>query len=96
MKSLFIFTLLISHVLSQKIDHKILESAKRGENYKIWIYFKDKEGSELLNAPLETEQRRQKHATITDNTWYDLKVSSDYISVIKSIGLKIENGKSLA
>ena len=91
MKSLFFFSLLISHVLSQKIDHKTLESAKRGENYKIWIYFKDKEGSELLNAPPETEQRRQKHATITDNTWYDLKVSSNYISVIKSIGLKIEN-----
>ena len=66
MKSLF-FIILISCGLSQKIDYKIFESGKRGNHYKIWIYFKDKVGSELINITEETKQRRQKHATKIDN-----------------------------
>ena len=90
MRSL-LFIILISCGLSQKIDYELFEPGRRGNHYKVWVYFKDKVGSELINLPEETIQRRQKHATITDNTWYDLKVSPDYISVIKSIGLKVEN-----
>ena len=44
MKSLF-FIILISCGLSQKIDYEMFESGKRGEHYKVWIYFKDKDGS---------------------------------------------------
>ena len=45
-------------VFSQKIDHKMFKSGKRGENYKVWIYFMDKEGSELIDISQKTEQRR--------------------------------------
>ena len=47
--------------LSQKIDYNCLNQVKR-DHYKIWIYFKDKNGSELINLTEETKQRRQKHA----------------------------------
>ena len=91
MKSISLFVFLIACVFSQKIDHKMFKSGKRGENYKIWIYFMDKEGSELIDISQKTEQRRHKHATKTDNTWYDLKVSPHYKNTIESKGLEVEN-----
>ena len=90
MKSLF-FIILISCGLSQKIDYNLFESGKRGNHYKIWIYFKDKNGSELINLTEEAKQRRQKHAPKIDNSWYDLKVSANYIRAIEAIGIDIEN-----
>ena len=57
MKSLF-FIILISCGLSQKINYELFESGKRGNDYKIWIYFTDKNGSELINISEETKQRR--------------------------------------
>jgi len=69
----------------------MFKSGKRGENYKVWIYFIDKEGSELIDISQKTEQRRHKHATKTDNTWYDLKVSPHYKNTIESKGLEVEN-----
>ena len=91
MKSVLLFILLISFSLSQKIDLKVLDHGKRGNEYRIWIYFKDKAGSELINITQEAQQRRQKHATKIDNTWYDLKVAPDYINAIRLLGLKVEN-----
>ena len=91
MKSMSLFVFLIACVFSQKIDHKMFKSGKRGENYKVWIYFMDKEGSELIDISQKTEQRRHKHATKTDNTWYDLKVSPHYKNTIESKGLEVEN-----
>ena len=90
MRSL-LFIILISGGLSQKIDYELFEPGKRGNQYKVWVYFKDKVGSELINLPEETIQRRQKHATKIDNSWYDLTVSANYITAIKAMGIKIEN-----
>ena len=90
MRSL-LFIILISCGLSQKIDYELFEPGRRGNHYKVWVYFKDKVGSELINLPEETIQRRQKHATKIDNSWYDLTVSANYITAIKAMGIKIEN-----
>ena len=90
MKSLY-FINLISCGLSQKIDYELLESGEVEDYYKVWIYFKDKVGSELINITEKTKQRRQTHATKIDNSWYDLTVSSDYISAIEAMGVDIEN-----
>ena len=90
MRSL-LFIILISGGLSQKIDYELFEPGKRGNQYKVWVYFKDKVGSELINLPEETIQRRQKHATKIDNSWYDLTVSANYITAIKAMGINIEN-----
>jgi len=90
MKSLF-FIILISCGLSQKIDYELFESGRRGNHYKIWIYFTDKNESELIIITEETKKRRQKHAPKIDNSWYDLKVSADYIRAIEAIGIDIEN-----
>ena len=48
---------------SQEIDLKALELGKRGNDYRVWIYFKDKAGSEKINATQEAYQRRLKHGS---------------------------------
>ena len=91
MKSLILCSLLISSIFSQKIDLKVFEPGKRGNEYRIWIYFKDKTGSNKINATQEAYKRRLKHGSRSDYNWYDLKITPKYISVIKSLGLKVEN-----
>ena len=77
MKSLILHALLISFSFSQKIDLKVLELGKRGNEYRVWIYFKDKAGSEKINATQEAHQRRLKHGSRIDYNWYDLKIDPD-------------------
>ena len=91
MKNLFLGFILISFCFSQKIDLKSIELGKRGADYRIWIYFKDKIGSEKVNVSQEVHQRRLDHGTKSDYSWYDLKVAPDYINAIESLGLEIEN-----
>ena len=53
MKRLILSVLLMSISFSQEIDLKALELGKRGNDYRVWIYFKDKTGSEKINATQE-------------------------------------------
>ena len=91
MKNLILYVLLISFSLSQKIDLKVFEPGKRGNEYRVWIFFKDKTGSEKINVTQKTHQRRLKHGVRSDYNWYDLKIVPDYIDAIQSLGLKVEN-----
>ena len=91
MKSLSLYVLLISFSFSQKIDLKAFEPGKRENQYRVWIYFKDKIGSEKINATQKAHQRRLKHGSRSDYNWYDLKITPRYSSVIQSLGLKVEN-----
>jgi len=44
MKSLILYPLLISFIFSQEVDLNALELGKRRNDYRVWIYFKDKAG----------------------------------------------------
>ena len=91
MRSFLFFVFFISFCLSQKIDFSTLGSGKRGGKYRVWIYFKDKAGSEKISATHEAHQRRLKHGSRIDYNWYDLKIDSDYINTIRSLGITVEN-----
>ena len=91
MRSFLCFVFSISLCLSQKIDFSTLGSGKRGDEYRVWIYFKDKADSEKISGSQKAHQRRLDHGTKSDYSWYDLKVPPKYINSIQSLGLKIEN-----
>ena len=91
MKIIILYAVLISFSFSQKIDLKAFEPGKRGNKYRVWVYFKDKTGSKKINATQEANQRRLKHGSRSDYNWYDLKITPRYISIIQSLGLKVEN-----
>ena len=91
MRRFIFFFFFISFCLSQKIDFSTLGSGKRGDRYRVWIYFKDKADSEKISVSQKAHQRRLDHGTKFDYSWYDLKVPPKYINSIQSLGLKIEN-----
>ena len=91
MKNVFLLVFIISFCFSQILNVQNFEKGKRGSQYRIWVYFKDKVESSHIEVAPKTHERRLKHSTKNNFDWYDLKVSSNYIKAIKDLGLNIEN-----
>jgi subtilisin family serine protease len=90
MRYLF-FILLPVLLFSQKYDPQKIEHGKRGNEYRVWIYFTDKDGSEPVTVSPKAIERRNKNDVSTNHLWYDLQVSPIYKNVIASLGLTIKN-----
>ena len=90
MRYLF-FILLPVLSFSQKYDPQNIEHGKRGNEYRVWIYFTDKDGSEPVTVSPKAIERRNKNDISTNHLWYDLQVSPIYKNVIASLGLTIKN-----
>ena len=90
MRYLF-FILLPVLLFSQKYDPQKIEYGKRGNEYRVWIYFTDKDGSEPVTVSPKAIERRNKNDVSTNHLWYDLQVSPIYKNEITSLGLTIKN-----
>ena len=90
MRYLF-FILLPVLSFSQKYDPQNIEHGKRGNEYRVWIYFTDKDGSEPVTVSQKAIERRNKNDVSTNHLWYDLQVSPVYKNEIASLGLTIKN-----
>ena len=90
MRYLF-FILLPVLSFSQKYDPQNIEHGKRGNEYRVWIYFTDKDGSEPVTVSPKAIERRNKNDVSTNHLWYDLQVSPIYKNEIASLGLTIKN-----
>ena len=90
MRYLF-FILLPVLLFSQKYDPQKIEHGKRGNEYRVWIYFTDKDGSEPVTVSPKAIERRNKNDVSTNHLWYDLQVSPIYKNEITSLGLTIKN-----
>ena len=80
----FIFLPVLS--FSQKYDPQNIEHGKRGNEYRAWIYFTDKNGSETVTVSQKAIERRNKNDVLSNHLWYDLQVSSIYQNEIASLG----------
>ena len=77
---------------SQKYDLDKLKSAKRdSNNYRIWVYFEDKDHSTQKKISDRAQKRRSKSVVNKTAYWYDLKVSENYIARLKKHGFPILN-----
>ena len=86
------YIILFSIILfSQNSGIENIDLGKRGSEYRIWIYLKDKIGSKPIVPSSRAVFRRKKNNINSNELWQDLQVSPNYISEIKSIGLEIEN-----
>ncbi len=86
-----LFILIISFAFSTGIDSRVLELAKRGDQYRVWVYFKDKVDSEKIGISQKTNIRRQKSGVVSSHLWLDLKISSTYKTQIEELGIEIIN-----
>ena len=87
----FIVLLAISSVFSGQVQLEKLALGKRGEQYRAWIYFYDKVGSEMRHISQRAKDRRAKSDVQSNHLWYDLEVSQIYINDILELGITIEN-----
>ena len=85
------FILLPVLSFSQKYDPQKIEHGKRGNEYRVWIYFTDKDGSETVSVSQKAIERRNKNDVLSNHLWYDLQVSPIYQNEIASLGLTIKN-----
>ncbi|SVD72718.1 uncharacterized protein METZ01_LOCUS425572, partial [marine metagenome] len=87
----FIVLFAISFVFSGQVQLEKLALGKRGEQYRAWIYFYDKVGSEMRHISQRAKDRRAKSDVQSNHLWYDLEVSQIYINDILELGITIEN-----
>ena len=90
MSQLF-FLLIFSFAFSNGINSQTLDFARRGDQYRVWVYFKDKVDSEKIGISQKTNIRRQKSGVVSSHLWLDLKISSTYKTQIEELGVEIKN-----
>ena len=81
-----------SIVFCKKYDaQEIMDIGKRGDNYRVWLYFTDKKGSMPILLDQRTINSRVKNGIQTNDIWYDLTISKNYIDQISSLGIMVKN-----
>ena len=73
------------------INQEAFKMGRRGDKYRVWVYFNDKKGSKTIDLNQKVQHRRLKNNVAEELFWYDLKVSESYIHHISSIGVEIIN-----
>ena len=87
----YLLLLLFTFLFSQKYNNKAIEKGNRGDYYKVWIYFEDKNNSNSVEISQKALERRLRNNVNTKYDWYDLKVSDKYKHEIIQLGFQIEN-----
>ena len=88
MKLFFLLITAVSFMQGQ-ITPEHMEPGKRNDQYRAWVYFKDKVGSAQANISERALQRRSKNNIQSDNLWLDLKIPNDYIETLKELNIII-------
>tara|TARA_B100000214_G_scaffold367465_1_gene337645 strand:- start:4491 stop:6149 length:1659 start_codon:yes stop_codon:yes gene_type:complete len=88
---LLLFTIFHNIIFSEKYDPGQIKYGKRGEKYRLWIFFKDKNESIPITLNKKAVERRNKNGFLLEESWYDLSVSNLYKEQISSIGIDIIN-----
>ena len=91
MRYVALFIMIQSMVFCKKFDLQEMELGKRGDSYRVWIYFTDKNGSLPVEISQKAMNRRAKNGTTENNLWYDLPVPQGYVDRISSVGITIIN-----
>ena len=92
MRPILLIMAIQSIVFCEKYDmQEIMDLGKRGDNYRIWLYFIDKKESIPIVVDQRTIDRRAKNGVETNGLWYDLTVSKNYIEQISSLGIMVKN-----
>ena len=86
-----VLIIILPAILLGKLSDIYLKPGKRGNNYRVWIYFNDKESSSLAFISDRALQRRKKNKISSKADWYDKDISSIYLKAIKNLGIHIKS-----
>ena len=87
---LLIHILFLSNLFAQIVDLSGLEPGKRGDDYRVWVYFDERDQKSTIDLDPATIKRRVKHG-IHGPTKYDYIIKSSYLSDLKKTGVEIKN-----
>ena len=88
MKLFIIIT--ISILSAHEINTKALEPGRRGDQYRVWVYFDKKDSSNIVSLDKASIKRRVKH-NILEPTKHDYNLKESYIDEVREIGVKLNN-----
>ena len=87
---IFLYIFLFSALGARDFRSLDFEAGRRGEEYRVWVYFDEKNKSEVADLDPVAMKRRIKH-NIYSATKYDYDIKTDYIKNLVEIGAKIKN-----
>jgi serine protease AprX len=82
--------LLFSSIGAQGLKSLDFEAGRRGDQYRVWVYFDEKSKSKVADLDPVAIKRRIKH-NIHSVTKYDYDIKKDYIKKLIEIGAEIKN-----
>lgn len=62
---------------------------QRGDEYRVWVYLKDKTGSEPIGLSEKTMLRRERNGLGKSPVWLDLSVSNEYVNMLQETGANV-------
>ena len=62
---------------------------QRGDEYRVWVYLKDKTGLEPIGLSEKTMLRRERNGLGKSPVWLDLSVSNEYVSMLQETGANV-------
>ena len=89
MRLFFIITI-FSILSAGEIRTGDLEPGRRGNQYRVWVYFDKKDSTSIVALDQSSIKRRIKH-NIFKPTKHDYNVKKSYINEIQKIGAKVNN-----
>ena len=86
----FLFFIFLSFLHSNDIKPQNIEPGRRGDLYKVWVYFDKKDSKRIVDLDSASVERRLKHG-IVGPTKYDYLINQSYIDRVKKLEVEIKN-----
>ena len=84
----FLFFIFISFLHSNDIKPQNIEAGRRGDLYKVWVYFDKKDSTRIVDLDDASIKRRIKH-NLFEPTKYDYLLNQNYIDEIKELDVEV-------
>ena len=76
-------------IYSAPMSFDDLQIGQRGDEYRVWVYLKDKTGSEPIGLIEKTLLRRERNGLGESPLWLDLSVSNKYVNMLQETGANV-------
>ena len=86
----FLFFTILSLLHSNDIKPQNIEAGRRGDLYKVWVFFDKKDSTRTVDLDSASIKRRLKHG-IVGPTKYDYLLNQSYIDRVKRLEVEIKN-----
>ena len=88
--NVFLFLIALSYIYSSDLTLENFEDGKRGDLYKVWVYFDKKDSSKIKNLDNASIKRRKKH-NIFEPTKHDYLINQTYVNQIRELVVEVKH-----